>query len=157
MFRIANLKLSLCKIFYIIRCFIFGKKQINSKVFSNMPKDIRKDIDRTRRFLERRKLLASVSDFYGERMEDTNKVLLLFEINKQRTYLMKHDSEFLIINDNRGDIRIVLRRPWERLKFIIESREGFYLINFEFFKPPLKVSKKLFNSSIELRNKIENL
>lgn len=120
-------------------------------------KEMRKHIDNYRHFTQKSYILSYVSDLFDNKeILDSKRILLLFEVDKQRTYLLKTNDEFIIINDNRGDIIIVLKSPIDKLKYIIDSQKD-YMIIFEYFKQPLRASKKLFFSKEILRNKIDSL
>jgi len=131
-----------------------GKFEENKE---GMPKEMREHIDNFRRFEEKSKIVKYITDLFD--LDENNlkgRVLLLFEVEKQRTYLLKTNDEFFIINDNRGDIRVVLRSPMEKLKYIINSNKD-YELKFEYFKQSLKISRSFFHSKEFLRDKIDNL
>jgi len=90
-------------------------------------------------------------------VENLNKILLLNETENQRTYLLKDEKEFYIINDNKGSLKIALRRTIERLKFIIYENYANYLIKLEGVSPEVKASKIVFTDKEDLQNKINAL
>jgi len=90
-------------------------------------------------------------------VENLNKILLLNETENQRTYLLKDENEFYIINDNKGSLKIALRRTIERLKFIIYENYANYLIKLEGVSPEVKASKIVFTDKEDLQNKINAL
>ena len=135
----------------------YDKKLNNMTGESNAGRDTRNFINLTKDFFDKRKLLDYVSEMYDINVTDTSKVLLLFENNKQRTFLIKYETEFLIINDNKGDIKLSLRNKWEKLIYIIEETKEYYVMIFQYFKPPLKISKKLFADREIINEKINRL
>jgi len=119
--------------------------------------EMRKYIDTYKRFQEKSYIMKTVSELTNESITDANKVLMVYEIDKQRTYLIKTDKYFILVNDNRGDIRIVLKRLIDLFMYSITMRLNYYELQFDNTKLPIKVSRKLFSSVGELRNKLDNL
>ena len=114
-----------------------------------------KNIFRKREFLSRIKILKLQGA--EATLENLNKILLLNETENQRTYLVKSDKEFFIINDNLGDVKIALRRTIERLKFNVFESSKHYLVKLEGISPEIKVSKIVFNGIEDVYSKIKTL
>jgi hypothetical protein len=79
-------------------------------------------------------------------------MMLIFESLevKQRTYLVKTDEEFFIINDNNGRVNMCFRQCIENFKFELFNDIEFFKIKFLNCKTPMLVTKSIFNNSVEL-------
>jgi hypothetical protein len=137
----------------------FKKRKKRNEI--GMSREIREHIDMFRDFFNKSKILEEISDQLNENYDYSsykNKLLLLYEIGVQRTYIFRVTNFFLIINDNRGNIVIATKQPIARFNFkIYDTNNNFYEIKFDGIVEKIKVSKRFFYSIEELKQKLNEL
>ena len=106
-----------------------------------------------------RRNIVEVFKNIGIQIEIIN-ILLFFESTKQRSFLVKTEEEFFILNDNKGKLVMVVRQSLEMFKFKVDKSKEYHqyftlkFLNFDKF---FYVSKVLFESEGNLISKLNQL
>ena len=122
-----------------------------------MPQEMRKYIDMSREFVNKTKIINAIYESTNEKIEGIDKALLMYEIGKQRTYLLKNENYFFIVNDNLGQITVALKRPISMFHYRLRKTSKHYDVWFINTRIPMKVSRKFFSSIDELNKKLKQL
>jgi hypothetical protein len=121
-----------------------------------MPKENGRQTGKLSEFNQYSKIKTFILELTGDTV-DEKRSLLMYEIKNQRTYLIKNETSFFIVNDNKNGLTIALKSNIENFIYTIRVNLFNYEIFFKNTKLPMKVSKNLFTSMIELKEKIDSL
>lgn len=121
-----------------------------------MPEEMRRHIDHAKQFFRKLDLVKEVSELVGEELV-ARKCLMVYSINNQRTYVIKSNNFFYIVNDDVGNIVVALKHRLTEFHYSVNETRSFYEVRFDNTKRPMKVSKNLFVDREELKSKLDSL
>lgn len=108
------------------------------------------------KFFRKLELVSEVSELVGEEL-DAKKCLMVYSINDQRTYVIKSYDFYYIINDDKGNIVVALKRKLADFNYSVNDTRNFYEVRFDNTRSDMKVSKNLFIDTDELKTKLDVL
>jgi hypothetical protein len=138
-----------------IKTFFYTLVGVNKKN-KTMSEEMRRHIDHTRQFFRKLELVSEVSELVGEEL-NAKKCLMVYSINDQRTYVIKSDGFYYIVNDDKGNIVVALKRRLTDFNYSVNDTRTFYEVRFDNTKSAMKVSKNLFIDTDELKTKLNIL